>query len=106
MRVGTVNRVLQMLRLPDRTIKVLSRDYTARPWDRTTGILTEDDIQMVQVTTLPDLGGSILEGEAIVRAMHEAIEEYAQVNRKLAKETILAITSVEIGPDVNDAVAI
>jgi len=103
--VGTVSKVLQMLRLPDGTIKVLFEGLYRATWDQTTGILTEDDIQMVQVTTLPDLGGSILEGEAIVRAMHEAIEEYAQVNRKLAKETILAITSVNQPGRLADAVA-
>lgn len=103
--IGTVSKVLQMLRLPDGTIKVLFEGLYRATWDQTTGILTEDDIQMVQVTTLADLGGSILEGEAIVRAMHEAIEEYAQVNRKLAKETILAITSVNQPGRLADAVA-
>ena len=103
--VGTVSKVLQMLRLPDGTIKVLFEGLYRAAWDQGHGLMVLDDIQMVRTTALPDLEGSPVEGEALVRATHEAVEEYSQVNRKLAKETILAITSVSQPGRLADSIA-
>ena len=57
-----------------------------------------DEIQMARVSALPDVAGADMEGEALVRTTHEVMEEYGQVNRKLAKEAILAITSISWCP--------
>jgi ATP-dependent Lon protease len=103
--VGTVSKVLQMLRLPDGTIKVLFEGLYRASWDQARGLMVQDDIQMVRITSLPDVEGSAVEGEALVRATHEAVEEYSQVNRKLAKETILAITSVTLPGRLADSIA-
>lgn len=103
--IGTISKVLQMLRLPDGTIKVLFEGLSRAAWDRDKGLMSLDEIQMVLATPVPDAGGSVLESEAIVRATHEAIDEYAQVNRKLAKETILAINSVQQPGRLADSVA-
>jgi len=103
--VGTVSKVLQMLRLPDGTIKVLFEGLYRASWDYERGLMTEDDIQMVRTIALPDTEGNLMEGEALVRATHEAVEEYSQVNRKLAKETILAITSVSQPGRLADSIA-
>ena len=103
--VGTVSKVLQMLRLPDGTIKVLFEGLYRASWDQSRGLMVQDDIQMVRVDALPDVEGDAAEGEALVRATHEAVEEYSQVNRKLAKETILAITSVSQPGRLADSIA-
>ena len=103
--IGTVSKVLQMLRLPDGTIKVLFEGLYRASWDQDRGIMLEDEIQMVRTSSMPDLEGNPVEGEALVRATHEAVEEYSQVNRKLAKETILAITSVSQPGRLADSIA-
>jgi ATP-dependent Lon protease len=103
--VGTVSKVLQMLRLPDGTIKVLFEGLYRATWDQDRGLMVQDDIQMVRSSALSDVEGNSVEGEALVRATHEAVEEYSQVNRKLAKETILAITSVSQPGRLADSIA-
>ncbi|MDO9582283.1 MAG: endopeptidase La [Desulfomicrobium sp.] len=103
--VGTVSKVLQMLRLPDGTIKVLFEGLYRAVWDQDRGLMVQDEIQMVHISALPDVEGNSVEGEALVRATHEAVEEYSQVNRKLAKETILAITSVSQPGRLADSIA-
>lgn len=103
--VGTVSKVLQMLRLPDGTIKVLFEGLYRASWDQGRGLMLLGDIQMVRVAALADSAGSQVEGEALIRATHEAVEEYAQVNRKLAKETVLAITSVSQPGRLADSIA-
>lgn len=103
--VGTVSKVLQMLRLPDGTIKVLFEGLYRAVWDKSRGLMLQDEIQMVRVASLTDLVGDDVLGEALVRAAHEAVEEYAKVNRKLAKETVLAITSVNQPGKLADSIA-
>lgn len=103
--VGVVSKILQMLRLPDGTVKVLFEGLYRAFWSRAEGLLLIDDIQMAQVSSLPDVEGENLEGEALVRATHEVMEEYGQVNRKLAKEAILAIASINEPGRLADAVA-
>jgi len=103
--VGTVSKVLQMLRLPDGTIKVLFEGLYRATWDQAYGLVIQDEIQMVRISSLPDLDGNPVEGEALVRAVHESVEEYSQVNRKLAKETILAINSVSEPGRLADSIA-
>jgi len=103
--VGTVSKVLQMLKLPDGTIKVLFEGLYRASWDLDRGLMLEDEIQMVRTISMPDIDGNPVEGEALVRATHEAVEEYSQVNRKLAKETILAITSVSSPGRLADSIA-
>lgn len=103
--VGVVSKILQMLRLPDGTVKVLFEGLYRAFWSRAEGLLLIDDIQMAQVSSLPDVEGENLEGEALVRATHEVMEEYGQVNRKLAKEAILAIASINEPGRLADTVA-
>ncbi len=103
--IGTVSKVLQMLRLPDGTIKVLFEGLYRAVWDQDRGLMLQDEIQMVRVARLDDLAGDPLVGEALIRATHEAVEEYAKVNRKLAKETVLAITSVSQPGKLADSIA-
>lgn len=92
--VGTVSKVLQILRLPDGTIKVLFEGLYRASWDQVQGLVEVDDMQMAHLTPWPDYVEKDAEGEALVRATHDIIEEYSQVNRKLAKETIVAIASI------------
>ena len=84
--VGTVSRILQMLRLPDGTIKVLFEGlYRAR-----VGFTEESDaeVPLVFPIPIPDEEEHGPEGEALVRAVHESLAQYGQVNKKLSKETL------------------
>ena len=84
--VGTVSRILRMLRLPDGTIKVLFEGlYRARVW------FTEEsdaEVPLVFPIPIPDEEEHGPEGEALVRAVHESLAQYGQVNKKLSKETL------------------
>ncbi|MBT8764104.1 endopeptidase La [Desulfohalobiaceae bacterium Ax17] len=99
---GCVSRVLQMFRLPDGTIKVLFEGlYRARIE------LEEVDfssrVPLVRVIALQDIEVDDLEAEALVRATHEAIEEYGRINAKMAKETILSMSSINQPGPLADA---
>ncbi|OBQ57602.1 endopeptidase La [Halodesulfovibrio spirochaetisodalis] len=110
--VGTVSKVLQMLRLPDGTIKVLFEGLYRARWTPA-GIEkieaedgSEEEIAFVLADVTPvdenDIEGT--EAEALARACHESLEEYAKINKKLAQETLLAINAVSSVGKLADAI--
>lgn len=100
--IGTVSKVLQMLRLPDGTIKVLFEGLYRARWTSAgvekleTEQEGEEEVSFVLANIAPieenDIEGT--EAEALARACHDSLEEYAKINKKLAQETLLAINAV------------
>lgn len=97
--VGTISRVLQILRLPDGTIKVLIEGRQRAAWAKEIQeeSMDSDSVQLVSVIPLPDVvrdDSDPSERNALIRAVHEALEEYGRINKKLPQETLTAIVSV------------
>ncbi|WP_290924608.1 endopeptidase La [Halodesulfovibrio sp.] len=110
--VGTVSKVLQMLRLPDGTIKVLFEGLYRARWTSAgvekleTEEEGEEEVSFALANVIPvdenDIEGT--EAEALARACHESLEEYAKINKKLAQETLLAINAVSSVGKLADAI--
>ena len=102
--LGVVSKILQLLRLPDGTIKVLFEGLYRASF-RPESASLQRDFPLVRVQKTPELDvGNPAEADALVRAMHEALEEFGKVNRKLAQETIMAISSLKDPGRLADAV--
>ncbi|HBE94453.1 MAG TPA: endopeptidase La, partial [Desulfovibrio sp.] len=104
--MGTVSRILQMLRLPDGTIKVLFEGLSRAVWEPADLPLAEGELPIISVELLaedPALAAG-REQEALVRSVHEALEQYGKVNKKLAAETTLAIAAIKEPGKLADAV--
>ena len=110
--IGTVSKVLQMLRLPDGTIKVLFEGLYRARWT-SAGVEKleaeeegEEAVSFVLANIAPieenDIEGT--EAEALARACHDSLEEYAKINKKLAQETLLAINAVSSVGKLADAI--
>ena len=110
--IGTVSKVLQMLRLPDGTIKVLFEGLYRARWT-SAGVEKlepeeegEEEVTFVLANVTPieenDIEGT--EAEALARACHDSLEEYAKINKKLAQETLLAINAVSSVGKLADAI--
>ncbi|MFA9396264.1 MAG: endopeptidase La [Halodesulfovibrio sp.] len=110
--IGTVSKVLQMLRLPDGTIKVLFEGLYRAHWTSAgvekleTEEEGEEEVTFVLANIAPieenDIEGT--EAEALARACHDSLEEYAKINKKLAQETLLAINAVSSVGKLADAI--
>jgi len=103
-RMGTVSKILQMLRLPDGTIKVLFEGLYRAVWDEDGLEGFEDDFPTARVSRMPEDDGEGSEAEALVRTAHEAMEHYGRINKKLAPETILAINAQTAPGRLADAI--
>mgnify|MGYP001457274734 FL=1 len=103
--MGTVSKILQMLRLPDGTIKVLFEGLYRAEWDvESMGVGEDADYPMVTVRRVPEEESAGAESDALIRATQEALEQYGRINKKLAPETILAINSITAPGRLADAV--
>lgn len=103
--IGVVSRILQFLRLPDGTIKVLFEGLQRVQWEH---VDSDDRLQAgfpkVRVKPIQDLSASLLESEALVRATHEALEEYTKNNKKITQEASAAISGLRDPGRLADAV--
>ncbi len=103
--MGAVAKVLQILRLPDGTIKVLFEGLSRVMWEPAGDLTVENtEFPMARITAVPEDEARGPEAEALIRAVHEALEEYGKVNKKMAPETILAISSLTDPGKLADAV--
>ncbi|MFV0348783.1 MAG: LON peptidase substrate-binding domain-containing protein, partial [Halodesulfovibrio sp.] len=104
--VGTVSKVLQLLRLPDGTIKVLFEGMYRAYWapESPQSFDDDQDFPKAVIARIEDNDYAGAEAEALMRACHEALDEYSKINKKLAQETLLAITSITYPGKLADAI--
>jgi len=103
--VGTVSRILQMLRLPDGTIKVLFEGLYRANWNLlATEPADAGEFPLVRVDRLEEIHADKSEGDALIRAVNESLETYARSNKKLAPESILAMAALREPGALADAV--
>ncbi len=90
-KIGTIAKVLQMLRLPDGTVKtVVEGKYRARIIEfKPNESFFEVSIEIIED---PDIQES--EKEAFIRNIIAAFKEYAELNKNISKETINNIAMI------------
>ena len=90
--VGTVGTVLQMLKLPDGTVKVLIEGMERV---KITKFLKNPDYMEVQAEILPDAVENDTELEALVRAVLSQFEEYVKLSKKTPPEVLVSVNQIE-----------
>jgi ATP-dependent Lon protease len=101
-QVGTLAQVLQLLKLPDNTVKVLvegvERAKISKYTDRT-------DFFEAEATTLPSEIKNPVEVEALARSVVTEFESYVKLNKKVSPEVVGVISQVEDHSKLADTVA-
>ncbi|MBN2515272.1 MAG: endopeptidase La [Deltaproteobacteria bacterium] len=93
-RFGTIGSIIQLLRLPDGTVKVLVEG-------RKRGIIEEylpnDDFFLVQIEEKEEENNSIefVKTEALMRNITEAFEKYSKLSKKVPNEIVVSISSID-----------
>jgi ATP-dependent Lon protease len=101
-KVGTVASVLQLLKLPDGTVKVLV-EGSARA--RITGFTEKTDFFQAKAQTLPETKTDAPELEALARSVVNQFEQYVKLNRKVPPEVLVSINQIEDPSKLADTVA-
>ncbi len=101
-RVGTIGKVLQLLKLPDGTVKALV-EGEARA--RVIQFLEEDDFFKVALDPLPVTPVEDVEAKALCRSVIENFEEYAKLNKSISKELLESVVEISEPSKLADTVA-
>jgi ATP-dependent Lon protease len=99
---GTIGTVLQLLRLPDGTVKAL---VEGKERGRIEGFLANDEFFMVEVKKLSDKYPINVESRALMRAVKESFEGYAKLNEKIGKELTASVSNIEDPGRLADTIA-
>ncbi len=101
-RVGTIGKVLQLLKLPDGTVKALV-EGEARA--KVIQFLEEDDFFKVALDPLPVTPVEDVEAKALCRSVIENFEEYAKLNKSISKELLESVVEISEPSKLADTVA-
>lgn len=102
-QVGTIGTVLQLLRLPDGTVKVLIEGLERVKINK---FITNDDFLEAEATLLPENNNiSDVELEALVRAVLSQFEEYVKLSKKIPPEVLVAVNQIEDYSKLADTIA-
>jgi ATP-dependent Lon protease len=99
--VGTLATVVQVMRLPDATVKVLVEGVQRCRIER---FVPHDEHFQVEVSDLPDPSRPTPELAAQVRQAREAFEEYAKLNKAISPEALSLVLPIEEAARFTDTV--
>ena len=100
--VGTLGTVLQLLRLPDGTVKVLVEGLERVKLNK---IYDEPEYLSANITLMPEVEEKNPELEGIVRAVLSQFEEYVKLSKKTAPEVLVAVNQIEDYSKLADTIA-
>jgi ATP-dependent Lon protease len=100
--VGTLGTILQLLRLPDGTVKVL---VEGKQRAEIKEYIDDDECFMVEVVEVDETGGETVEAEALVRSTVKSFESYVKFNKRIPPEMIVSVTSIETPGRLADTIA-
>ncbi len=101
-RVGTVGNLLQLLRLPDGTVKALVEGKSRA---RVTRFIKNEGFFQVELDPLTDSEISEAEEMAFQRTIIESFEEYAKLNPSISKDLLETVSSMTDISQMADTVA-
>jgi ATP-dependent Lon protease len=89
---GTLASVMQLLRLPDGTIKALVEGKTKA---RIISFVPHDKFLQAEVEEIPDIVEKTSELVAYERELRRYFDDFANTNKKIAKEVVKSVNSIE-----------
>lgn len=100
--IGAIASVLQLLKLPDGTVKVLVEGAGRA---RVHSYLRTDEFYEATAEVLGDETGDKVEAEALARSVVTEFESYVKLNKKVSPEVVAAVTQIEDPSRLADTVA-
>ena len=100
--IGTVSNILQLLKLPDGTIKVLVEGVRR---GRVVRFLEVEDLYTAEVEAVEAEQVSDREAEVLSRSLMGQFDQYVKLNKKVPSEIISSLTSIDDPSRLADTIA-
>ncbi|CAN7438545.1 endopeptidase La [Pararhizobium sp. LjRoot235] len=101
-QIGTIANVLQLLKLPDGTVKVLVEGRSRAEID---GYTHREEFYEAMAHALPEPEEDPVEIEALSRSVVSEFESYVKLNKKISPEVVGAASQIEDYSKLADTVA-
>jgi ATP-dependent Lon protease len=99
--LGTLGTVMQLLRLPDGTVKVL---VEGKRRARTKRFTQTDEFFVVEVDEIPESWSRGVEIEALMRTVQTSFELYVKLNKKVQPEVLMSVQTIDDPARLSDTI--
>src|SRR6187431_1509206 len=89
---GTLGHVIQLLPLPDGTVKVLVEGVRRA---RVKRFVPNDAFFLVEVEDVEEVSEKSVELEALVRSVHSVFEAFVKLNKRIPPEMLMQVSSID-----------
>src|ERR1700691_3239063 len=100
-QVGTLGTVMQLLRLPDGTVKVLVEGKRRGKIKR---FAQTEEHFLVEVEEIPEVPSRGVEIEALTRSVQAAFEMYVKLNKKVQPEVLMSVQTIDDAARLSDTI--
>lgn len=100
--IGTLARVLQLLKLPDSTVKVLVEGVGRA---KATSYVADEAFYQAEAVGVAEEEGKKVEVEALGRSVVSEFESYVKLNKKISPEIVAAVSQIDEPSKLADTVA-
>src|SRR5882757_1030366 len=90
--MGTLGTILQLLRLPDGTVKVLVEGKKRANIKK---YVSSDKFFLVECEEVEELVERSVEIEALVRSVHTTFEAYVKLNKRIPPEMLMSVATID-----------
>jgi ATP-dependent Lon protease len=102
-QMGTVGVIIQLLRLPDGTVKVL---VEGKRRCRIRRFLPNDEFFLCEVDAVEEVSGSSVEIEALMRSVQATFETYVKLNKRIAPEMLMQVQTIDDPARLADTIVV
>lgn len=99
--IGTVGTIIQLLRLPDGTVKVL---VEGKRRVKIKNFINNDNFFMVACENLEEDSTNIVEAQALVRSVKSTFETYVKLNKRIPPEILMRVSTIENPSELADII--
>ncbi len=100
--VGTIGTIIQLLRLPDGTVKVL---VEGKKRVRIENLAQSDNFFSADVTEIEEVIEDETEAKALLRSVKNTFEVYVKLNKRIPPETLMRVSTIEDFSELADIIA-
>ena len=100
-QVGTLGTVMQLLRLPDGTVKVL---VEGKKRAKIKKFAQTDEYFLVEIDEIPETTTKGVEIEALMRSVQAAFEMYVKLNKKVQPEVLMSVQTIDDAARLSDTI--
>ena len=100
-KIGTLASIIQLLRLPDGTVKVLVEGKRRAEVKQ---YVPNDNFFLVEVEALPESPDENVEAEALMRGVKSAFENYVKLNKRIPPEMLASVAQIDDASRLADTI--